>query len=461
MTGASGPTGADDLPTLPPVDPRVLAERALAQVRAGEQAVVTADVGRHALTRFANSHIHQNVADDRVTVTVQLVVDGRVASASTTRHDDDGLTELVARARAAAEVSPPDPGWPGLTAPAPTPDGNPADATLAATPAERAAIVEAFVRAGDGTAAAGYCDTEYSHTVVANSAGHVAEGRSSRATLDGIHRIGDAAGSGHGTSNDVRDLDGERIGREAAERAAASVDPVDVEPGDYEVVLGPECVATIVMFLSVYGFNAKQHQQGQSFAELGAGQFDPAITLVDDGTDPRAIAYGFDGEASPKCRHTLIDGGTTSALTHDRRTAAKVGASTTGHAAPSLYGNEVGPFASNLFLAPGSSSVEELIGSVERGLLVTTFNYVRVIDPKTIGATGLTRNGTFLISDGAVAGAVSNLRFTQSFVEALAPGAIAAVGRDARLADAEFGPGFAHVPSLHLRRWRFTGGAAG
>lgn len=451
-----------DLPPLPAVDPAELAERTLAHVRPGEDAVVTTDVGRHALTRFANSHIHQNVADDRVTVTVQLVVDGRVAMASTTRHDPEGLEALVEGVRAAAALSPVDPAWPGLTEPTPTPGGHLADATMAATPAVRAELVRDFVAAGDGTSAAGYCDTESSHTVVANSAGQVASGRSSRATLDGIHRIGDAAGSAHGTSNDVGDLDAAEIGREAAERAAAAAaEPADAEPGDYEVVLLPECVATIAGFLAIYGFNAKQHAQGQSFAEVGAAQFDPAVTLIDDGTDPRAIAYGFDGEASPKRRHPLVDAGTTVALTHDRRTAAKVGATTTGHAAPSLYGNEVGPFATNLFLAPGDRSIADLVDSVRHGLLVTTFNYVRVIDPKSIGATGLTRNGTFLVRDGTVVGPVTNLRFTQSFVEALAPGNVAGVGRDARMADSEFGPGFAHVPPLHLRRWRFTGGAAG
>jgi len=115
----------------------------------------------------------------------------------------------------------------------------------------------------------------------------------------------------------------------------------------------------------------------------------------------------------------------------------------------------------NLRLVAGEDSPAQLIAGVERGLLVTTFNYVRILDPKTQVSTGLTRNGTFLIEDGEVVGAVGNLRFTQGFLAALAPGNVVRVGDDDRLADGEFGPGMVTCPSLHLARWSFTGGARG
>ena len=95
-------------------------------------------------------------------------------------------------------------------------------------------------------------------------------------------------------------------------------------------------------------------------------------------------------------------------------------------------------------------------------LLVTCFNYCRVLDPRTLVITGLTRNGTFLIEDGEVRGAVRDLRFTQSFLEALAPGAVKRVGSDLTLiAGGTFGTGAYAVPSLHLASWNFTGGAKG
>jgi predicted Zn-dependent protease len=105
--------------------------------------------------------------------------------------------------------------------------------------------------------------------------------------------------------------------------------------------------------------------------------------------------------------------------------------------------------------------VDEMIAAVERGLYVSTFNYCRVLDEKTLVVTGLTRNGTFMIENGRITGAVTNLRFTQSFAGALGPGRVLAVGNDARFADSEFGTGVTFVPSLRLAAWNFTGGASG
>ena len=84
-----------------------------------------------------------------------------------------------------------------------------------------------------------------------------------------------------------------------------------------------------------------------------------------------------------------------------------------------------------------------------------------MLDPLTVGTTGLTRNGTFMVENGSITGAVTNLRFTQSFVDALAPGNVLGVEAESRLADSEFGVGITHVPSLHLSEWNFTGGASG
>jgi predicted Zn-dependent protease len=102
-----------------------------------------------------------------------------------------------------------------------------------------------------------------------------------------------------------------------------------------------------------------------------------------------------------------------------------------------------------------------MIAAVERGLYVATFNYCRILDPRTQVVTGLTRNGTFMIENGKITGAVTNLRFTQSFVEALAPDRIRGIESTSRFADSEFGPGFVVAPSLHLAGWNFTGGASG
>ncbi|MDQ3946701.1 MAG: metallopeptidase TldD-related protein [Actinomycetota bacterium] len=442
-------------------DPIQLCQRVVELVGGRGEAQVTARRGRPALTRFANSFIHQNVGEDAISVTLKVAAAGRVASAATTRVDPDGLAALVEGTLGAAALRPEDPDWPGLCPSAPVPEADHYDpATETASPDDRAAKVAEFVAAGEDLRAAGYCDTDGGTTAFANSAGQQVMRRSSRATIDGIHQTGDSAGSAHQSSRRLADIDAAAAGTAAADRARRSASPVDLEPGEYEVVLEPECVATLVEFLAFYGFNAKQVIEGQSGIRLGEAQFDPSVSLWDDATDPAAIGVPFDADGTPKRRLDLIAAGTSTALAHDRRTGRRLGAESTGHA---VDGSDVwGPIPTNLFLGCGDGTIDDLVAGVRRGLLVTTFNYCRILDPKTQVVTGLTRNGTFLVEDGKVGPGVRNLRFTQSFLDALAPGNVLGVGAEARFADSEFfGPGLVHVPALHLAAFRFTGGARG
>jgi len=447
--------------------PMQLCEQVLDVVGGRAEAQVTAQQSRPALTRFANSFIHQNVAESASSVQLKLALpDGRVATASTTRVDGDGLAALVEGALAAAALRPVDPDWPGLAPPAPVPDVDHYDpATEAASPDERARRVRAFIDAGPGLRAAGFCDTDGGTTAFANSAGQRAEGRSTRATIDGIHQTDDSAGSGHATAARLSDLDAGGVGAAAADRARRSSAAADIEPGEYEVVLEPECVATILIFLAFYGFNAKQVLEGQSGIRPGEAQFDPAVSIWDDATAAAALGVPFDADGTPKRRLDLVRSGVSTALAHDRRTARRMGAGaeSTGHAVGES--DSYGAIPSNLFLGPADPSfgagTADLVAAVDRGLLVTTFNYCRILDPKTQVVTGLTRNGTFLIEDGQVKGGVKNLRFTQSFIEALGPGNVLGISREARFADSEFGPGLVHCPAVRLGSFRFTGGARG
>ena len=441
-------------------DPAAIAQRVIELVgnRAEAQAVVV--TGESALTRFANSFIHQNVADMTRTVTVKISLDGKVAKGTDNRSDDAALSVLVDRTLEAAKLSPADPEWAGFAPPAPVPTlDNYDEATASASPEERAALVKDFVAAAEGTDAAGFCDTEAFTTTFANSLGQQAVGRQTRATIDGIHRVGTVAGSGHQTAQRLGDLDGASIGALAAERFVLASDPYDIKPGDYEVVLGPECVATIAVFLGVYGFNGKAFNEGQSFLEIGEQQFDQSISVWDDPFAPGSLGVGFDADGTPKRRIDLIEDGVTKTAVHDRKTAARAGVESTGHGVPGAEG--FGAFPANVVVGGGSAPVEEMIASVDRGLYVATFNYCRILDPKSQVVTGLTRNGTFMIENGAITGAVTNMRFTQSFVEAFGEGRVLHLGNDRRFADSEFGPGFVQAPSMHLSSWNFTGGAEG
>lgn len=446
-----------------------LTETVLEMVGDRAEAQVTVARQRSGLTRFANSFIHQHVGEETTAVELKVAAGGgRVATTSTTdTRSERALRRFVDETVELAKLRPPDPDWPGLAPPQDVPGVDHADeATLEAEPDARAGLVADFVEAGEDLSAAGYVDTDGLQVSFANSAGHRAAGRATRATVDGIHQTRDSAGAAHQTSRALADLDAAAAGDRAADLARRSREPVDIDPGVYEVVLSPECAAEIVAFLAIYGFNAKQHLEGQSFARPGEAQFDTAVALWDDATDPRALGLPLDHEGTAKARLDLVSGGVTQGLAHDRRTARRAGVESTGHAIPG--GDVWGPVPTNLFLAAadaragdGGTPVQELVAGVDKGLLVTEFNYCRILDPKSQEVTGLTRNGTFLIESGEVTRPVTNLRFTQSFLKALAPGNVLGVGDDARFAECEFGAGMVVAPSLRLAEWHFTGGARG
>ena len=442
--------------------PTEFCDRVIELIGGRADASVTASAGGSSLTRFANSFIHQNVSEDTATVALTVVVDGRLASASTTIVTDDGLQRLVESTLEIARLRPVDPDWPGLAPPAAIPDVDHFDdATANASPADRAAVVKAFVDAGAGCSAAGFCSTDYRDYAFANTAGQHAIGRSTDARFEGIQQLvpGVAAGLSTSASAALADIDGAAAGEHAAASARAAANPEDVAPGDYEVVLAHEAMATVLTFLAYDSFNAKSYLEGESCIRLNDHQFDDRVNVWDDATDARAIGVAYDIEGTPKRRTDLVRDGVSVGLVYDRRTARKADVESTGHAVP---GGEVwGPYPSNVFMAGGdpSTSLDDLVAGMERGLLVSELNYCRVLDPKTMVMTGLTRNGTFLVENGKVVRPVTNLRFTQSFADALAPGAVNALSAARFAASNE--QEVLHVPAAHLARWHFTGGAKG
>jgi predicted Zn-dependent protease len=460
-----------------------LAARVLDLVRrhagAGAEAEVLVVRRQYALTRFAVSFIHQNVADESTSVRLRLHVDGRTTGSGTTVVDDAGLEGLVTRAREATRLLPPDPGWPGLAPPAPAgTTGSFDEATAATTPDDRAQRVRDFVDAAGGLETAGYCRTSSTRAAFANSLGQTLEASFTEAGMDGIARApGSAAAPADGVarlaSHRLADLDGAVLGGRAAAKARAAVDPVEVPPGRYAVVLEPAAAADLLLAFATEGFNGRAVNDGVSFVEIGEQQFDPSVSLVDDATAPGALGLPFDLDGTPKRRLDLVRSGVTTAVAHDRRTAAVAGAASTGHGVGEA---SWGAIPANLVLEPAGgeqpahevdgpeadSDVAALVAGVERGLLVSDIWYTRVLDPRRLVLTGLTRNGVWLVEDGELTRPVSTLRFTQSYSGALAPGRVAGIGAHAQHLPAE--DWFAvdlSAPALSLAEWNITGGAAG
>ena len=436
--------------------------------QAGTEAAATvrAESAALALTRFAGSAIHQNVADEQRTVHLQLTVDGgRTANASTSRSRADALAELVTATLAAARLRPRDPGWPGLGEPAPLlTSGNPDPATAEASPADRAAAVSAFIDAAGGLSTAGYVQTSSLTAVLADTAGQHVRGAATSAACDGIARLSGADGVARSASRRFADLDCAALGARAGAKARAGVDAAPVDPGRYAVVLEPAAVTDLVAGLASGQFNGKAVVDGTSGLRLGEQQFDPAVTLVDDPVGPDATGLPFDTEGTPARRTELVRDGVPVGLTTDRRVAATLGGTSTGHASDTSV--TWGPVAGDPALAPGSGgTVDEMVAGLERGLLVSDFWYTRVVDPKRSVWTGLTRNGVWLVEDGQVVAPVSTLRFTQSYLEALAPGAVT-VGsvvdpQPGRLTMTYAGTNRFAVPALRLAAWSITGNATG
>ncbi len=444
--------------------PADVAERVLEAVRrrsTDAEVEVVVRLGQSALTRFANSFIHQNVAEDASTVSLRVALDGRVAGARLDSRPTPELVEQLAdRAIDAARVRPVDPDWPGLAPAEPAPDVDHWDAaTAGATPRERAQRVADFIAAAGGLQTAGYCSTDSATVAFANTAGQRLAGRATTAIQDGIARTPTSDASARLAAAGLRSIDGAHVGRLAAERARTSADPIDLEPGSYEVVLDRDAVVDLLQFLFVYGFNGRALEEGRSFVRLGERQLDESISIRDDATDPRQIGVAFDAEGTPKRRVDVVRDGVSTAVLHTRRTAAKAGATSTGHAIADAEG--WGALPENLILEPGPHSIDELIGGVDRGLLVNDFWYTRILDPRTTVVTGLTRNGLWLIEGGRIAAPVRNLRFTQSYAEAVGPGRVLGVGSDQALLPSSFELGGTLVPPLHLAAWNFTGGARG
>jgi predicted Zn-dependent protease len=440
------------------IDPLAVAERAvvLATAAGATEAEGLASVEAAQLTRFANSEIHQNVAETNAQVNLRVAIGKRVGVASSNRLDDDGLRRLaetaVAIARNSAELE----DWGGLPDPTPTrelPSGW-SEATAAATPEQRAEGVRAVIGAADdaGVRAFGSFSTSAERLAVANSHGIRAAQRRTAAQLLAVTMAADD-GSGYAeqAAVDVGSIDAAAVGREASEKARATANPVAVDPGDWTVVLEEYAVVDILSMLAYMGFSALAVQEERSFAEPGKVIGSQLVTIVDDAAEPGAMPMAFDYEGVAKQRVVLVEGGICRDVVYDQQTAARDGRTSTGHGLPAP--NPYGPFPLNMVMTPGNAPRDELVGGLERGLLVTRFHYTNPVHPKLAIVTGMTRDGTFLVEDGRVVGPVRNLRFTQSYLDALA--ATSAVSAERRTLKGDFGGVL--VPAVRIENWTFTG----
>jgi predicted Zn-dependent protease len=266
----------------------------------------------------------------------------------------------------------------------------------------------------------------------------------------------DSSGREHGSGFRVDDIPIESLFREAIQKAEKARHPREIDSGDYTVVLTPYATEDLLNMLNYYGMGAQSLLEGRSWMNdrIGVKAMSKLISMKDDGLDPTGVPVPFDFEGVPKQRVDIVQKGVVTGPVQDRITGKKMDRTSTGHALlPTL--RTLGPMATNLFMAPGASSIEEMIRTTRRGLYINRFWYTRLVHPRDCVITGMTRDGLFVVKDGELAYPVKNLRFTQSYVEALSN--VDRVGRDTRLLTNEFGGYAARVPALRINDFCFTG----
>ncbi|UCE44005.1 MAG: TldD/PmbA family protein [Candidatus Bathyarchaeota archaeon] len=440
----------------------------LALKEKADQAQAASFMWDSALTRFANSQIHQNVASKAGGVALKIVIDKRIGTLTVNTLEENRIKETIKQAVKIAKITPPNREFTGLPKPekwAPIQGAFDKD-TANCSPDYRADIVgEAIDTAHSKSpivkAVAGSFSTEMLAFAVSNSLGVSAWAKISLASINTtvISELDGSEGFGYAeqSSRNVKDIRPAQIADRAAEKSISSVKPKKLSPGEYETVLSPLAVGTIFNYLGYIGFSATPFQDGQSFVKyhLKEQVFDRKVSVKDDARDEHSlIAVPVDGEGVPKKAVKLVDAGVVSerSICYDSLTGGREkGKRSTGHSFPPITSGfgQARPMPINVVAAPGDAAIEEMIKETGRGIFVTRFHYVNPVDPTKAILTGLTRDGTFLIEKGEIVGPIVNMRFTDSMLSALKR--VPMIGKELEQGET------ATVPAIKLEKLRFTG----
>ncbi len=431
----------------------------------GDEADVLVLSERSGLARFASSEVHQPTLIENCVVTLRVIRDGKIGTASTNRIDEEGLRGLVRRAGEAADSAVAEEGFPGLAEPQALPDADGYDEGVAAIgPEEQARHARAAIDAGSSVELFGFFTSGVTEAAVASTTGLEAHQRMTDATTLVVASGERASGYATQTSWSADGIDAAAVGREASEKAARTRDAKTIDPAPYRAVLEPYALADLIGYFSFDGFSANGLLEGRSYlaGRLGEKIVDEKVSISDDALDPRGLPKRFDFEGVPKQRVPLIENGVAKGVVWDRTSAARAGEGheTTGHAPPHVY-RQYGPLTFALSVAGGEvDSLDELCELVGDGIYVTRLHYLGVVDPREGVITGMTRDGTFRIRDGKVAEPLVNLRFTVSVPQLLED--VPGLGRETTLVNAsdfygERYPIGTLVPAIATARFNITG----
>ncbi|GAC1436041.1 MAG: TldD/PmbA family protein [Terriglobales bacterium] len=391
---------------------------------------------RSALTRFANNTIHQNVAEENYGISLRTVFAGRTARATTNKFDEEGIKRVVQASESLARVQHPD----ADLLPVPSSSGK-ADgavpsrhfeATAAITPQQRAESVRQIVRIAERhkLTTAGIFSTAEAVEGIFNSRG-LSAWHTQTASEVSITMLGsDSSGWQKANFPDVTKLRAAELGEIAARKALDSSSPGEVPAGKYTVILEPAAVLDMAGFM-FWDFGGLAILDQRSFLNnrVGTKLFGENINIWDDPAHPLQSNSPFDGEGMRRQPIQLVEKGVVKRLVYARSTAERMKKSehknSVGPVEPTGHGfplpNEMGEAPMNIvFEAPSpTKTVEQMIASTERGILVTRLWYIREVDPYEKILTGMTRDGTFYIEGGKLQYGLRNFRFNESLIHML------------------------------------------
>lgn len=431
---------------------RDLCELVLGLARA-DQTRVTVNSGWRGFTRTATNRITTAGGSTNTTVRVMSVFGKRVASVTTNNLDRSGLEQAVAESEALARLSPEDPEY--------LPELGPQEyenvegyysrtgGLAPVTRAESMAVALEAARESD-TVAAGFMDVRAGAEALATSNGlfgyHPSTGVAS--TLTVRTPDGQTSGWAGDEAADWTSIESERIAADAVRKCLGWRGTTALDAGEYDVVLEPTAVGMLMRNMR-NTFNARTADEGRSYFSRGGGTrlgervFDSKITIRSDPGARDAETSPFIGDGSPVRPEVWVENGVLKALSYSRSWADRQGV-------------EPRPAPQNLIMAGGDATVEEMIASTARGVLITRFWYIRGLNPRTMSYTGLTRDGTFLIENGRISRPVNNFRFNQSMVSLLQN--VEMLGRPTRVAASENSSVSAPivVPALKIREFNLA-----
>ncbi len=414
---------------------------------------------RSYLTRYAINYINHNTGSENSKFQVRAVLGKKTGSASVDSLEQDKVKTAVDQAITLARLADPDPNFIGLPVSEPVSwEGSCSKATRDLSPEDRSGIVAEIVEQArnKGLETAGIISNEETELAIRNSLGTDSYHKGTSYTYTVTAMSPTSSGYSRSDGWNIENLNWRRAAQFAMEKALSSQNPVSVEPGTYEVILEHNAAAVLFGFFARLALSGRTYVEGRSLVSgrLGEKFVSDKLDIWDDGLDPRGLPRPFDIEGMPKGHLELVSRGHIVNVCYDSYTAGlKQGLRSTGHAAPfDTY--ESGPFPVNLFIKPGTSTVEDMISNTKHGLWITRLHYTNAIDPYHIVVTGMTRDAMFLIEDGKVVAPVKPMRFTQNVVEALS--GIQALGGEIQYIGG-FRGGQA-VPVVKIDKFHFTGG---